>query len=132
MRLELTGRHVDITAAIKRTVDSKLTKLERLMGEAAQSAHVVLSREKTFNRVEVTVHLRDEKFLHGIGEGANWLTPLTQAVDRVARQGRTTKGKYQARKRRRGLPKAPLADVLPTGRRRSVQSKADSKRRRRD
>jgi ribosomal subunit interface protein len=100
MRLELTGRHVDITSAIRRVVDSKLVKLTRLLNDSAISAHVVLSRAKTFNRADVTIHLRDDKFLHAVGEGASWHAPLTQAAERLAQQARTTMGKYHGRKRK--------------------------------
>mgnify|MGYP003694102225 CR=1 FL=1 len=33
MRLELTGRHVDITPALRRLVDTKLGKLERVLND---------------------------------------------------------------------------------------------------
>jgi ribosomal subunit interface protein len=46
MRLELTGRHVEITPALRRLVEGKLEKLERLLNHRAVSAHAVLTREK--------------------------------------------------------------------------------------
>ena len=45
MRLELTGRHVDITPALRRLVDTKLGKLERLLNDRAVSAQAVLTLE---------------------------------------------------------------------------------------
>jgi putative sigma-54 modulation protein len=122
MRLELTGRHVDITPGIRRIVDSKLLKLTRLLNDGAISAHIVLSKEKTFNRAEVTVHLRDEKFLHAVGEGAAWQAPLARATERLAQQARTTKGKYQSRKRKNGGERRgeQYSDVVPTARRPAV------------
>jgi ribosome-associated translation inhibitor RaiA len=38
MRLELTGRQIDITPGVRRIVDTKLAKLERLLNDAAVSA----------------------------------------------------------------------------------------------
>ena len=38
MRLELTGRHVDITPGLRRLVEGKLAKLERLLNDSAVSA----------------------------------------------------------------------------------------------
>ncbi len=35
MRLELTGRHVDITPALRRLVDRKLARLERVLNDSA-------------------------------------------------------------------------------------------------
>ena len=46
MRLELTGRHVDITPALRRLLDTKLSRLERLLNDSAVSAQAVLTREK--------------------------------------------------------------------------------------
>ena len=71
MRLELTGRHVDITA-LRRLVDTKLAKLERLLNDSAVSAQAVLTREKNRHRADITLHARGEKFLHGVGESGSW------------------------------------------------------------
>ena len=72
MRLELTGRHVDITPALRRLVDTKLAKLERLLNDSAVSAQAVLTNEKRRRRADITVHARGEKFLHGVGNSATW------------------------------------------------------------
>ena len=45
MRLELTGRHLDITPALRRLVTEKCAKLERMLNDSAVSAQVVLARE---------------------------------------------------------------------------------------
>ena len=45
MRLELTGRHVDITPSLRRLVDKKLARLERMLNDSALSAQVVLTGE---------------------------------------------------------------------------------------
>ena len=43
MRLELTGRHVDVTPVLRRLVNKKLARLERLLNDSAVSAQVVLT-----------------------------------------------------------------------------------------
>jgi hypothetical protein len=58
MRLELTGRHVDITPMLRRAVDSKLARLTRMLNDNAVSAQVVLTREKRERRADVTLHAR--------------------------------------------------------------------------
>ena len=77
MRLELTGRHVDITPALRRLVDTKLAKLERLLNDSAVSAQAVLTREKHRHRADITLHARGEKFLHGVGDSGSWETSLS-------------------------------------------------------
>jgi ribosome hibernation promoting factor len=99
MRLELTGRHVEITPALRRLVDRKLLRLERILNDSALSAQVVLTREKRSRRADVTLHARGEKFLHGVGASAAWEASMSQAIDKIAQQAQKIKGKWQERKR---------------------------------
>ena len=100
MRLDLTGRHVDITPALRRLVDRKLAKLERLLNNRALSAQAVLIRERYRHRTDITLHARGEQLFHGVGSKATWATSLTEAVAKIAHQAGKVKGKRQARKRR--------------------------------
>jgi len=111
MRLELTGRHVDITPALRRLVDTKLAKLERLLNDSAVSAQAVLTNEKRRRRADITVHARGEKFLHGVGNSATWEMSVGEAIDKIAQQAQKVKGKWQERKRRGR--RAPLAIDQP-------------------
>jgi putative sigma-54 modulation protein len=116
MRLELTGRHIDITPAIRRTVAKKLARLERMMNDSALSAQVVLTDEKRGRRVDVTLHARGEKFLHGVGGPGTWEQSLGEAVDKIIQQAQKVKGKWQERKRRgaKGVVAEPAAETAPT------------------
>ena len=100
MRLELTGRHVDITPALRRVVESKLAKLERLLNHRAVSAHAVLTREKHRHRADITLHARGERFLHGVADTDTWETSVSQAVEKITQQAQKVKGKWQPRKGR--------------------------------
>lgn len=100
MRVELTGRHIDITPGLRRLVDQKLSRIERLLHNSAVSAQVVLSIEKTARRADVTLHARGEKFLHGIGRGVGIPAALTEAFGKLAKQAQRIKGKWQEPKRR--------------------------------
>jgi putative sigma-54 modulation protein len=102
MRLELTGRHVDITPALRRLVDTKLGKLERMLNHRAVSAQAVLTLEKRRHRADITVHARGEKFLHGVGASGSWESSLTMAIAKIGQQAQRVKGKWQARKRQTG------------------------------
>src|ERR1043166_2798692 len=98
MRFELTGRHVDITPTLRRLVEGKLAKLERLLNDSAVSAQAVLTREKHRHRADITLHARGEKFLHGVGNSNSWEASLSAAVERISQQALKVKGKWQARK----------------------------------
>jgi len=107
MRLELTGRHLDITPTLRRLLDTKLAKLERLLNDSAVSAQAVLTREKRRVRADITLHARGEKFLHGVGLSPTWDNAVGSAIDKIAQQAQKVKGKWQERKRRgasKGVP----------------------------
>jgi putative sigma-54 modulation protein len=114
MRLELTGRQIDITPGIRRIVETKLAKLERVLNDSAVSAQVVVTRDKKGHRADVTLHARGEKFLHGDGRAASLATAMGQAVDRLGQQARTVKGKFQGRKRRASREAPAPVDVAET------------------
>ncbi len=99
MRLELTGRHVDITPALRRLVDRKLAKLERLLNDSAVSAQTVLTLEKHRHRTDITLHARGENFLHGVGNSENWEASLSAAIAKIGQQVLKVKGKWRQRKR---------------------------------
>jgi putative sigma-54 modulation protein len=100
MRLELTGHHLDVTPALRRLVQAKLGKLERMLNDSAVSAQAVLRREKNRCRADITLHARGEKFLHGVGAGITWEPAVTASIEKLAQQALKVKGKWQERKRR--------------------------------
>jgi putative sigma-54 modulation protein len=111
MRLELTGQHVDITPALRRLVESKLGKLERMLNDSAVSAQAVLKRERNRCRADITLHARGEKFLHGMGAAGAWEPAVNASIEKIQQQAHKVKGKWQARKRR--APRAPLSIESP-------------------
>jgi putative sigma-54 modulation protein len=108
MRLELTGRHVTITAGIRTLVDEKLARTRRMLNDHAVSAQVVLTKEKTRHHADVTLHARGDHFFHGEGSGRDVGTALAAAVDKIDHQAQKQKEKWDARRRRGGsLAKVP-------------------------
>jgi putative sigma-54 modulation protein len=99
MRLVLTGRHVDITPHLRKLVDRKLAKLDRMFGDAIVSAQVILTREKYRRVAELVVHTRGDHTLHGAADHASWEQSLTGSVEKIVQQGKRVKGKWQERKR---------------------------------
>jgi putative sigma-54 modulation protein len=118
MRLELTGRHVQITPVLRRLVDEKLGKLERLLNRRALSAQAVLTHERHLNRTDITLHARGEKFLHCCAAAVNWEASLNEAVEKLAQQAQKVKGKWQGRKRRnaKGAPTLGEESFAASGR----------------
>jgi putative sigma-54 modulation protein len=112
MRLELTGRHIAITPALRRLVEQRLHHVSRMLNSSAVSAQVVLTQEKTRVHADVTLHARGEKFLHGEATGRDAGLALGAAVDRIDRQAQRVKEKWKDR-RRAGVPVEKGASATP-------------------
>jgi putative sigma-54 modulation protein len=125
MRLELTGRHVEITPELRKRVEKKLAKLDRLLHGGIVSVQAVLTQEKYRRMSELTVHARGEHFLHGLGDTNSWDTSINDAIEKIAQQLQKVKGKWQERKRRatsaRVLPPAEAAAATPEPKPRRVR-----------
>lgn len=126
MRLDLTGRHVVVSPGLRQLVERRLDKLRRQINDAGLAASVIVSRQRFAKVVEVNLHARGEHFLNAVGEGATWEAAVTAAVEKVLRQARTLKGKWQERRRRgpaarsarvarrvRQAPRAPAPPARP-------------------
>jgi putative sigma-54 modulation protein len=118
MRLVLTGRNVDVTPALRALVTRRLAKLERLIGDAAVSAQVVLTVEKYRCITDMALHTRGDYVLSTIGTAASWPLSVRDAVDRIEQQAKRVKEKWTTRKRRavggkRVEPPAPAPPPAP-------------------
>ncbi len=122
MRLELTGRHVDVTPELRKLVEKRLAKLDRLLKGGIVSVQAVLTLEKYRHKSEFTVHTRGDHFLHGLGDSNAWEASVTAGIEKIEQQLVKVKGKWQERKRRATSPrvlvaeaemKAPVPDDLP-------------------
>jgi putative sigma-54 modulation protein len=110
MRLELTGRHVAITPAVRTAVQQRIAPVLRKLNDSALSAHVVLSQEKSRVLAEVTLHARGVHFLHGQATGRDAAAAVGGAAAKIERQASTLKGKLNGRKG--GLRVASAAPAL--------------------
>jgi putative sigma-54 modulation protein len=109
MRLELTGRHITITPAIRRMVEDRLAPTLRMLNDSAVSSQVVLTKEKVRVHAEITLHARGEHFLHSEASGRDLQTALASAVDKIDRQAQRLKSKWSKRKRQGVSPAKPRA-----------------------
>jgi putative sigma-54 modulation protein len=112
MRLVVTGRHVDISPALRKLIDRKLSKLGRVLSDGVVSVQVVLTLEKYRHLAEITVRARGDKTLHGLGDSSAWESSLGEAVEKITQQAQKVKGKWQERKRR-ATPAKVLAAQSP-------------------
>ena len=99
MRLDITGRHVEITAPVRQLITRRFSRLERLLNDAAVSAIITLTKEKYRLRTEIAVHTKGDHVLRGNGEGNAWPISIRQATQKIEQQAQTLKGKWDGRKR---------------------------------
>ena len=99
MRLELTGRHVTITPALRKAVEQRLARFERLLGDSMHSLQVVVARDGTRHRAEMTLHARGEHFLHATVTARDLRAALAAAAAKVEHQAARLKSKWTGRKR---------------------------------
>ena len=109
MRVDITGRHLDITPGLRQLIGTRLAKLERLLNDRAISATITLTKEKYRHRTEVVVHAKGDHMLSGVGEGSGWRISVRQAVDKVEHQAEKLKSKWTESKRQRGGTRAANA-----------------------
>ena len=116
MRLELTGRHVDITPALRRLVDAKLAQArtaaerQRRVGAGradAREAPPPRRHHAARARRELPARRRRRRQL---GDRRS-----TQAIDKIAQQAQKVKGKWQGRKRHGDAEGAPTPRRRPRG-----------------
>ena len=126
MRIDITGRHVEVTPTLRQLIEKRLAKLDRLLNDSGLSAQVIVTKEKYRHRTELIVHARGDHTLSGVGEGNAWPLSVRQAAEKVAQQASKLKSKWTERKRlsaaRRVVRTAPLESVAPAAGRRVIRA----------
>jgi putative sigma-54 modulation protein len=111
MRVDITGRHVEVDPSLRQLIDRRLAKLDRLLNDDAISAQVILTREKYRRRTEILIHARGDHMMRGLGEGTGWPISIRNATAKLVQQAKTLKGKWGERRRRsagsRVVPASP-------------------------
>jgi putative sigma-54 modulation protein len=85
MTFEYTGRHVEVTPAIRRHVQEQFKKLDNIFNGTEPRVHVILEVEKNRQIGEIIVHWR-EHTLTATDTNADMYMALTRAVDKIEKQ----------------------------------------------
>jgi len=99
MRLDITGRQVTITPALRQLISRRLSKVERILNDRALSATIILTKEKYRHQAEIVIHARGDRVLRAKGEGTAWNPSVADAASRLEQQAQKLKSKYTERKR---------------------------------
>ena len=109
MKIDFTGRGVDITDRIRSFTDSKLERVKKL-AEDMHDINVVLSIEKYRNKAEIKF-LSQKRSYHGAAEETN---DLFKAIDQVVikLESQVKKFKNKARSKKRNTSDSIRVNVL--------------------
>lgn len=91
MRYTITGKNLEITPNLQTTIEEKLKKLERYLYDDTE-AHVKLSIQKGWHRMEVTIPMR-ENVIRSEQQSHDMYTTIDQVADALERQCRRYKNK---------------------------------------
>lgn len=104
MQLEITGRHIEITPALRDFAEEKLSKLERLL-DGPVEIHVVLGIQRHRHSAEVQVKSRTT-VLSGRQVTGDLYASIGEVADKLERQALKHKEKLHDHKHRHG-PRDP-------------------------
>ena len=100
MQVEITGRHIALTPALRHFTEERLSKLDRLL-DGPLEAHVVLDVARHGHRAEIQISGPNLK-LTGAEETDDLYTSIRETVDKLERQAR--KHKTRLLNQRHGRP----------------------------
>lgn len=97
MRVDFTGRGVDITDRVRSFTQGKLERLRKHLDEI-NDVHVVLSVEKYRHKAEIKFQSLRKSF-HGTEETSEMFQSIDRVIDKLEAQARKYKEKITSRKR---------------------------------
>ncbi len=97
MNVEYTGRHCEVTPAIRKEVETGLAKIKKILGDRFE-AHVILSVEKHRHKAEITISPRNGPIV-GLAVAKDMAIAVSEALDHLERQAVKYKTRWQSKKR---------------------------------
>lgn len=112
MRIEYTGRQMEITPDLRHYTEERLRKLTRLLRDR-YGIHIILTAEKHRRMAEITLTFRNHTLV-GIQETTDPRTSINGALDKLERQAVRLLARRRAKKRRPKPTAAILLNILGT------------------
>ncbi|MEE9574831.1 MAG: ribosome-associated translation inhibitor RaiA [Gammaproteobacteria bacterium] len=101
MQINITGHHVDITAALRAYVEEKFERLERHFDNMT-NVHVILEVVKERQKAEATIHVSRGQ-VYADSEDENMYAAIDSLTDKLDRQIKKHKEKLKDHHRGEGL-----------------------------
>ena len=113
MRFEYTGRHVEVSPAIRKHVEDHFKKLDHIFNNSAATTHVIIEVEKNRHIGELIVHWRDHT-LTAKDTNVDMYMSLTRAITKIEKQA--LKLKKKTIDRTQGARRTSVVAPEPDGR----------------
>ena len=97
MNVEYTGRHYEVTNAIRKEVETGLTKIRKILGDKFETK-VILAVEKHRHKAEITISPRNGPLV-GLAQAKDMSIAVNEALDHLEKQAIKYKTRWQAKKR---------------------------------
>jgi len=110
MRIDFTGRQMEIGSDLRQYTEERLRKITRLLGDQFD-LHVIMTAEKHRRIAEITLKVRNQ-VLVGIQETGDARSSINGALDKLERQAVRVLDRRRTRKRRPKPASAILLNVL--------------------
>ncbi len=85
MHFEYTGRHVDVTDALRRHVEEHFSKIAHIFNDSTANAHVIMEVEKNRQKGEILLHWR-EHTMTASDTNADMYLALSRAIAKIEKQ----------------------------------------------
>jgi len=116
MNVEYTGRHFEVTPAIRKDVESGLTKIRKILGDKFETK-VVLAVEKHRHKAEITISPRNGPLV-GLAQAGDMPSAVSEALDHLEKQAVKYKTRWRTKKRhnhKNPNPKSQSSRPVPAG-----------------
>ena len=116
MKFEYTGRHIDVTPALRTHVENHFERISHLFNGKPAKAHVIIEVERGRHRSEIVLNWRND-VLTATTSNSDMYLSLSQTIDKIEKQALKLKNKVidksHRSKRATEIVQDP-ADVSPT------------------
>jgi len=97
MNVEYTGRQYEVTPAIRKEVETRLTKIRKILGDRFETK-VILAIEKHRHKAEITISPRNGPLV-GLAQAGNMTAAVNEALEHLERQAVKYKTRWRTKKR---------------------------------
>lgn len=115
MKFEYTGRHIEVTPALRSHVEEHFERIAHLFDGDGHHAHVIIEVERGKHNSEIILRWRNEVF-NATSESEDMYQSLSQTINKIEKQARKLKEKItdkQHKAEKLGTIAPSIVDVEP-------------------